>query len=73
MKKIDFVKMVQSDVEVSLHVDSKSNYVYLVFKNEGEIIYIVSQRSNLNTANCSFINNKNPEVGFGVVGTKTQT
>jgi hypothetical protein len=58
MKKIDFVKMVQSDVEVSLHVDSKSNYVYLVFKNEGEIIYIVSQRSNLNTANCSFINNK---------------
>lgn len=58
MKKIDFTTMTQGDVEVSLHVDTKFNYVYLTFKNEGEVVYIVSQRKNLNTANCSFINNK---------------
>lgn len=58
MKKIDFVTMTQGDVEVSLHVDTKFNYVYLTFKNEGEVVYMVSQRRNLNTANCSFINNK---------------
>jgi len=58
MKKIDFVTMTQGDVEVSLHIDSKFNYVYLVFKNQGEVVYMVSQRHNLNTANCSFINNK---------------
>jgi hypothetical protein len=58
MKKIDFTTMTQGDVEVSLHVDSKFNYVYLVFRNQGDIVYIVSQRKNLNTANCSFINNK---------------
>ena len=58
MKKIDFTTMTQGDVEVSLHVDTKFNYVYLTFKNEGEVVYMVSQRHSLNKANCSFINNK---------------
>lgn len=57
MKKIDFKSMTNGDVTVSLYIDSVSHYVYLVFENNNEVVYIVSQRSNLDTANCSFINN----------------
>jgi hypothetical protein len=58
---INFEDMVDGDVEISLIVDK---YIYLIFKYNGEIIYILSQRVSSKTnkatrANCSFINKKN--------------
>ena len=58
LKHIDFTQMTDgSAVEVGLNIDTRFNYVYLTFKNAGEVIYIVSQRHSLDRANCSFMPN----------------
>jgi hypothetical protein len=59
IKKIDFNNITSSDeIEVSLYIDEITLYIYLLFIDNNEVIYIVSQRKNFERANCSFIINK---------------
>lgn len=54
IKVIDFTTMVNSDViNVDFYISEKG-YSYLLFKDNDEVVYIISQR-NKQTNNCSFI------------------
>ena len=46
------------DFELSLFILLIELFLDIILYIEGEVVYMVSQRRNLNTANCSFINNK---------------
>lgn len=55
IKNINFEKMTQSNVEVVLFIDPVHNYVFLLFIEDNEVIYILSQRNKLYLNNCSYI------------------
>jgi len=55
MKNVNFENMVDGDVEVILFVDPVHKYVFLLFSDKDEVVYVLSQRAKLFQNNCSFI------------------